>query len=81
MTIKGGHYLTVEQYRIKYGFAHKNSVLNRLRDGRLEGAIKINRQWLIPASAIPTDNRITTGEYALWRKRYGKNKITQSDET
>ncbi len=73
MMIKGGHYLTVEQYRVKYGYAHKNSVLNRIRNGTLE-AIKINRVWLIPASAIPTDRRLKTGRYVMWRKRYGKNK-------
>ena len=38
-------------------------------EGRIEGAEKVGRDWLIPENAKkPADARITTGAYINWRK-------------
>lgn len=80
--IKGGHYMTVREAMQKWGFATKKSVLNRLQQGRVEGAIKANGRWMIPSSALFDDLRIKDGKYIGWRKRYGKGKKNRgSDNT
>lgn len=39
--------------------------------GKLPGATKFRGDWMIPSTLIPPkDNRLTTGEYVGWRKKY-----------
>lgn len=45
------------------------SVRQKCQRGMLSGAIKIGRDWLIPADAPYTDKRITSGKYKDWRKK------------
>ena len=45
------------------------SVRQKCQLGTLPGAVKIGRDWLIPADAPYTDSRITTGRYKNWRKK------------
>ena len=44
------------------------SVRKKCLRGTLPGAIKIGRNWLIPADAPYEDQRVTTGDYINWRK-------------
>lgn len=38
--------------------------------GKIEGAEKVGRDWLIPNDVErPVDGRITSGEYKNWRKQ------------
>lgn len=45
------------------------SVRQKCQLGTLPGAVKIGRDWLIPADAPYTDSRVTTGQYKNWRKK------------
>lgn len=39
-------------------------------EGRIEGAEKIGRMWVIPLDAVkPKDARETSGKYKNWRKK------------
>lgn len=67
--------ITVKEYAAKVGKAPR-SVAQKCELGTLPGAIKIGRDWLIPADAPYTDNRITSGKYKNWRK---KGKTSSSD--
>lgn len=43
-------------------------------NGRLEGARKIGRDWIIPSIVErPIDGRVVTGKYKNWRKRGDDN--------
>ena len=57
--------LTVYAERI--GKKH-NTVLKKCIRGALPGAVKIGRDWLIPADTPYQDQRVTTGKYKNWRK-------------
>ena len=37
--------------------------------GTLPGAVKVGRDWLIPADAPYPDARVTSGRYTNWRKK------------
>lgn len=40
------------------------------KEGRIDGASKLGREWAIPYSAKkPEDKRIVTGNYKDWRNR------------
>ena len=42
-------------------------------EGRIDGAEKVGRDWLIPeGTEKPADARLTTGEYVNWRKKSEK---------
>lgn len=44
------------------------SVRQKCQLGTLPGAVKIGRDWLIPADAPYTDSRVKSGQYRNWRK-------------
>lgn len=67
--------ITVKEYAAKVGRAPR-SVVQKCKLGTLPGAIKLGRDWLIPADTPYTDNRITSGKYKDWRK---KGKTSSSD--
>ncbi len=37
--------------------------------GTLHGAVKMGRDWLIPADAPYPDTRVKSGQYKSWRKK------------
>ncbi len=45
------------------------SVRRKCLRGNLPGAVKIGRDWLIPADAPYEDGRIKSGRYTDWRKK------------
>lgn len=70
--LKGGLYLTVDEYRRKIGYSSTRPIYRRLREGTIEGAVMHAGRWMIPNGAILEDKRLKTGKYIAWRKRYGK---------
>lgn len=60
--------IPLAEYAAKVGKAPR-SVRQKCQSGTLPGAVKLGRDWLIPADAPYTDNRITNGLYKDWRKK------------
>ena len=60
--------ITIAEYAARIGKAPR-SVRQKCQLGKLPGAVKLGRDWLIPADAPYTDNRITSGKYKNWRKK------------
>lgn len=59
--------LTIAEYAARIGKAVR-TVQQKCQLGHLPGAVKIGRDWLIPADAPYTDSRVKSGEYKNWRK-------------
>lgn len=59
--------IPIAEYAARIGKAPR-SVRQKCQLGTLPGAIKIGRDWLIPADAPYPDNRVTHGLYKNWRK-------------
>lgn len=60
--------ITIAEYAKKTGKAI-STVQQKCRRGTLPGAVKIGRDWLIPANAEYPDERITSGKYIDARKK------------
>lgn len=70
---KGGDclegYKSVNDIANEWGI-NPRTVRGMCKDGRLVGAEKVGRDWLVPKDAKrPADGRVTTGEYRNWRKK------------
>lgn len=64
----GDKLVSLPEYAARIGKA-PTSVRQKCQLGTLPGAVKIGRNWLIPADATYIDNRVKTGEYKDWRKK------------
>ena len=67
-------YVTAKEAAEKWGVSLR-SVQALCAEGRIEGATKMARVWVIPVnSEYPRDSRIKSGNYINWRKadRSGK---------
>ena len=60
--------ITLPEYAARIGKA-AISVRRKCLRGTLPGAVKIGRDWLIPADAPYPDKRVKTGQYVDWRKK------------
>lgn len=60
--------IPINEYAAKIGKA-PTTIRQRCQRGTLPGAVKIGRDWLIPADAPYPDNRVKSGEYRDWRKQ------------
>lgn len=61
-------YITAKEAAKKWGVSLR-SVQALCAEGRIEGATKMARVWVIPAEAeYPKDSRIKNGNYVNWRK-------------
>ena len=60
--------LPLREYAEKIG-RHPDIVRQKCLRGNVPGAVKLGRDWLIPADAPYPDKRIKTGKYIDWRKR------------
>lgn len=58
--------LPISEYAARIGKAPR-SVRQKCQLGTLPGAVKIGRDWLIPADAPYPDTRIKSGKYINWR--------------
>ena len=68
--------ITITEYAAKVGKSH-TAVQQKCQRGTLPGAVKIGRDWLIPADAPYPDQRITSGKYRDWRRK-GKTSDSES---
>lgn len=63
---------SVKQVAEKWG-VNPRTVRAMCAHGRIEGAVKCGRDWIIPTTAQrPVDRRITSGEYINWRSERGE---------
>ena len=60
--------IPIAQYAEAHGLT-ANAIRRRCIRGTLPGAIKMGRDWFIPADQPYTDNRVKSGEYIDWRKK------------
>ena len=60
--------LPLNEYAARIGKAPR-TVRQKCTLGYLPGAVKIGRDWLIPADAPYTDHREKSGQYKNWRKK------------
>lgn len=60
--------LPLPEYAARHGLL-PNTVRRKCIRGTLPGAVKIGRDWLIPADAPYPDKRVKTGQYVDWRKK------------
>ena len=70
-------YMTVKDASAKWGLSSR--WVNKLcQDERIPGVTMFAGAYAIPADAEKPalDRRVKTGAYKDWRKKYGKNKIT-----
>lgn len=62
------HYMTIKEAADKWGVSPRRVQL-LCSEGRIDGAEKVGRIWMIPsAAAKPKDARIRSGNYKNWRK-------------
>ena len=67
-------YATVQEMAEKWGL-NQRTVQTMCAMGKIEGLTKFGRSWAIPKDTDkPTDNRVKSGAYKGWRKKYAKNK-------
>lgn len=62
------NFITIAEYAARIG-KDTSTVRQKCLRGTLPGAIKIGRDWLIPADATYPDKRIKSGNYKDWRKK------------
>lgn len=60
--------LTVPEYAAKVG-REQSAIRRKILRGTLPGAVKMGRDWLIPADTPYEDQRIRSGKYTAWRKK------------
>ena len=65
-------YATVQEMAEKWGL-NQRTVQTMCATGKIEGLTKFGRSWAIPKDTEkPTDNRVKSGAYKDWRKKYTK---------
>lgn len=60
--------ITVSEYAEKLGLS-AGSVRQKCQRGTLPGAVKVGRDWVIPADAPYPDTRVKSGKYRNWRRK------------
>lgn len=60
--MKNTDLIPIGEYAARIGKAPR-SVRQKCQAGTLPGAVKIGRDWLIPADAPYPDNRVKSGKY------------------
>lgn len=59
--------ITLAEYAARHGL-NPVTVRHKCLRGNVPGAVKIGRDWLIPADAPYDDHRVKSGKYVGWRK-------------
>lgn len=78
--IPKGDYLTVEQYRVRMGLASSNTVYRAIRQGRIDGIVRIDKRTiLIPATAVMINKTIKHGRY-IGRNAWVRGEVEHQDE-
>ena len=66
-------YATVQEMAEKWGL-NQRTVQTMCASGKIAGLTKFGRSWAIPKDTEkPTDNRVKSGAYKDWRKKYSSN--------
>lgn len=61
-------YLSIKQVAEMWNL-NPRTVRNMCANGRINGAVKFGRDWMIPKDVKkPVDGRVTSGKYKNWRK-------------
>lgn len=63
--------IPLKEYAEKIG-RDPATIRQRILRGTLQGAVKIGRDWLIPADTPYEDQRVRTGRYKGWREKRRK---------
>lgn len=64
-----GQFKSISDFAKQWGISPR-TVRNMCAKGKILGAEKIGRDWIIPANAErPKDGRVTSGEYINWRNK------------
>ena len=61
-------YISLPEYAALHGKS-RYTVAQKCQRGSLPGAVKVGRNWLIPADAPYPDNRVKSGQYTGCRKK------------
>ena len=62
-------YLNARQFSEKWGITERR-IIKLCKDGRIDGAFKNGRQWLIPENTLkPSDKRTNISKYINTKKR------------
>ena len=70
-------YATIQEIAERWGLTHRR-VQKMCEDGKIPGVTKFGRAWALPADAErPVDERVTTGAYKDWRKKYSRSERSQ----
>lgn len=65
-------YKSVQEIAEEWGLTNRQ-VQNLCATGRIEGADKFGKSWVIPSDAKkPVDARLKSGNYRNWRKKETK---------
>ena len=63
------NYLNAKQFSENWGISVRR-IIKLCKDGRIDGAIKNGRQWLIPENTLkPSDKRANVSKYLETKKR------------
>ena len=60
--------IPIKIYAAQHGVDPAN-IRQKIARGCLPEAVKLGRDWFIPAGTPYTDARVTTGQYKNWRKK------------
>ena len=60
--------IPLTEYAARIGKAPR-SVRQKCQAGKVPGAVKIGRDWLIPAGTPYPDARVKSGRYRDWRRK------------
>ena len=60
---KAPEYISVAEYAKKHGLSSASHIRALCTSGKFTGAVKIGRNWCVPADAPLVDRRITSGNY------------------
>ena len=71
------NYITIAEYARRHGLRDCIYLGRLCNAGKMPGAVRIGRDWCIPADTPRTDNRIKSGKYIGQHKQYYDNKKFQ----
>lgn len=60
--------IPISEYAARIGKA-ATTIRQKCQRGTLTGAVKLGRDWFVPADTTYTDSRVKSGEYKGWRKQ------------
>ena len=73
-------YVSIKEYARKHNYPDDGIYLRRkCREGRIPSAIKVGRDWCIPADIVMTDLRVKSGKYSGMREKYYKRPAKPDD--